>query len=97
MSIAHSISSFIKNLLLYSPMHRSDKPSMCNNDQGRVYPNCKFLDPRGRGFFVLGHGHVSHSENALFLLNLLSKALIRQTKYIVMMTKEGCAKIVNFM
>ena len=34
-----------------------------------------------------------------FLKNLLlySQALIRQTKYIVMMTKEGSTKIVNFM
>ena len=34
-----------------------------------------------------------------FFKNLLlySQALIRQTKYIVMMTKEGSTKIVNFM
>ena len=34
-----------------------------------------------------------------FFKNLLvcSQAQIRQTKYIVMMTKEGCTKIVNFM
>ena len=34
-----------------------------------------------------------------FLKNLLlySQALIRQTKYVVMMTKEGSTKIVNFM
>ena len=34
-----------------------------------------------------------------FLKNLLlfSQALIRQTKYVVMMTKEGFTKIVNFM
>ena len=34
-----------------------------------------------------------------FLKNLLlySEALIRQTKYIVMMTKEGSTKIVDFM
>ena len=33
-----------------------------------------------------------------FLTNLLlySQALIRQTKYVVMMTKEGSTKIVNF-
>ena len=33
-----------------------------------------------------------------FLKNLLlsSQALIRQTKYVVMMTKEGSTKIVNF-
>ena len=34
-----------------------------------------------------------------FLKNLLlySQALIRQTKYVVIMTKEGSTKIVNFM
>ena len=34
-----------------------------------------------------------------FLKNLLlySQAFIRQTKYVVMMTKEGSTKIVNFM
>ena len=34
-----------------------------------------------------------------FFKNLLlySQALIRQTKYVVMMTKEGSTKIVNFM
>ena len=34
-----------------------------------------------------------------FLKNLLLyfQALIRQTKYVVMMTKEGSTKIVNFM
>ena len=33
-----------------------------------------------------------------FVKNLLySQALIRQTKYVVMMTKEGSTKIVNFM
>ena len=34
-----------------------------------------------------------------FLKNLLlsSQALIRQTKYVVMMTKEGSTEIVNFM
>ena len=34
-----------------------------------------------------------------FLKNLLlySQALIRQTKYVVMMIKEGSTKIVNFM
>ena len=34
-----------------------------------------------------------------FLKNFLlySQALIRQTKYVVMMTKEGSTKIVNFM
>ena len=41
----------------------------------------------------------SYSENALSFKNrlLYSQAQIRQTKYIVMLTKEGSTKIVSFM
>ena len=40
-----------------------------------------------------------NSENTLFLQNihLYSLVKIRQTKYMVIMTKEGSTKIVNFM
>ena len=36
--------NFFNNLLLYTPRHRSNKLSVCysNDDQGRVYQNCKF-------------------------------------------------------
>ena len=41
---------FFKNLLS-TPKHRSDKLDFYSNDsQGRVYQNCNFHDPRGRGF-----------------------------------------------
>ena len=35
---------FFNNLLLYTPRHRSNKLSVyySNDDQGRVYKNCKF-------------------------------------------------------
>ena len=55
----------------------------------------------GAGVLVLGRGHISHLVKIhYFLKNLLfySQAQIRQTEdYIVMMTKEGSTKIVNFM
>ena len=48
---------------------------------------------------MLRRGHISHnSETDYFFKNLLySQAKIRQTKYVVMMTKEKFTKIVNFM
>ena len=58
-----------------------------------------FMTPMA-GVLVLGCGHISHIEKMhYFFKNLLlnSQALIRQTKYVVMMTKEGSTKIVNFM
>ena len=55
------------------------------------------MTPRA-GVLVLGRGHISHIVKMhYFFKNFLHyfKALIRQTKYIVMMTKEGSTKIVN--
>ena len=51
--------------------------------------------PKGGG----GNSGVKSVKLMYFLKNLLlySQALIRQTKYVVMMTKEGSTKIVNFM
>ena len=37
------------------------------DDQGRVYQNCKFHDPRGRGSCARVWPFKSYSENALFL------------------------------
>ena len=54
----------------------------------------------GTGVLVLGCDHISHIVKKHFLfktLLLYSQALIRQTKYVVMMTKEGSTKTVNFM
>ena len=56
------------------------------------------MTPRA-GVLVLWRGHISHLvKMGYFFQNLLlySQALIRQTKYIIMMTKEGSTKIVNF-
>ena len=38
-----------------------------NNDEGRVYQNCTFHDPRGRGSYARAWPYKSYSENALFL------------------------------
>ena len=62
-----------------------------------------FMTP-GAGVLLLGRGHIIHIVKMHQFFNesfsLLSKALIRHTKYIhlhiVMITKEGCTKIVNF-
>ena len=57
------------------------------------------MTPQGRDSCGRAWPYKSYSENALFLKNLLlySQAWIRQTKYIVMMTKEGSTQIMNFM
>ena len=57
-----------------------------------------FMTP-GAGVLVLGHGHTSHivKMHSFFDIPLLySGAWFRQNKCIVLMTKEGSTKIVNF-
>ena len=54
----------------------------------------------GAEVLVLGHGHISHIVKMHFFFKnvlLYSQAWIRQTKYVIMMTKEGSTKIVDFM
>ena len=54
----------------------------------------------GAGVLVQGCGHISLVVKLHYFFKTLlldSQALIRQTKYVVMMTKEGSTKIVNFM
>ena len=59
-----------------------------------------FMSPSS-GVLVQGRGHISHivKMHALFFKNLplYTQAKIRQTKYVVMTTKEGSTKIVFFM
>ena len=58
-----------------------------------------FMTP-GVWVLVIGCGHISYRVKMhYFFKNLFfnSQALIRQTKYVVMMTKEGSTKILNFM
>ena len=58
-----------------------------------------FMTP-GSGVLLLGCGHISHMIKIHYSfknLLLYSQAKIRLTKYIVIMTKEGSTKIVNFL
>ena len=58
-----------------------------------------FITP-GSGVLVIGHGHISHIVKMHYSfknLLLYSQALVRQSKYIVMLTKEESTKIVSFM
>ena len=57
-----------------------------------------FMTP-GTGVLVLGRSHISHMVKMHnFPKNLLySQASIRQTKYIIMINKEGSTKNVTFM
>ena len=84
-----------------------------NNDQWRIYQNCKFHDAKGRGSYARVWPNKSYSKNVLTIFydwniadrllntfqwtNLKYSAKIRQTEYIVMMVKEGSIEIVNFM
>ena len=47
--------------------HGSEKLSYSNDDQGRVYQNCKFHDPWGRGPCTRAWPYKSYSENAFIL------------------------------
>ena len=70
---------------------------MMTKEESTIIVN--FMTP-GAGVLVLWHGHISHIVTMYyFFKNLLlySQALIRPIKYIVMMTKEGSTKIVNYM
>ena len=54
----------------------------------------------GTGVLVLGHGHINHivkMRSSFKNLLLYSQAQIRQTKYILMITKKGSTQIGNFM
>ena len=64
--------------------------------EGYQYINYK---TPGVEVLVLGRGHASHivKINGIFKNLLYSQVWIRQTKYIVIMTKEGSTKILNFM
>ena len=58
-----------------------------------------FMTPRA-GDLVLGCGYISHIVKMHYLFKnilLYSHAYIRQTKYIVLLTKKGLTEIVTFM
>ena len=61
---------FFKNLLLFTQAWiRQTESKVYNDDQGRVYKNCKLNHPRCRGFCA---GAWSYREHAIFLLLFLS-------------------------
>ena len=70
-----------------------------NANQGRVFQNCKFHAPEA-GVRVLGRGHIIHIVKMHYSIKnyliLFSQVYIKQTKYLVMITKERPTKIVNF-
>ena len=90
---------FFKNLLLFSQAKiKQTKYIVMMNKEGSS-KIVTFMTPRAE-VLVLGCGHISHIVKMHYFfksLLLYSQALIRQTKYVVMMTKEGSTKIVNFM
>ena len=91
---------FLKNLLLYSQAYnRQTKYVVIMTMEGST-KIVNFMTPRA-GVLVLGRGHLSHIVKVHYFFkksfSLLSHVLIKQTKYIVMMTKRGCTKIVNFL
>ena len=90
---------FFNNLLLYTQaqIRQSKYVVMMTKEVSTKIIN--FMTP-GAEFLVLGRGHIRQTVKMhYFFKNRLfySQAQIRQTKYLVMMTKEGSTKIVNFM
>ena len=87
---------FLHILLLYSKAWiRQTKDIVMMTKEGST-KIVNFMTP---GVGVLGFGHISHIlKMYYFFKNLLlySQAYIRQTMYIVMMTKEGSTKILTF-
>ena len=90
---------FFKNFLLYSQAQiRQTKYVVMMTKEGST-KIVNFMTP-GAGVLVQGRGHISQIAKVHYFFNNLllnSQAQIKQTKNIVMMTKEGCTKIVNFM
>ena len=64
-----------------------------NDDQERVYQNCKFHDPQGKGCFATSWTYKSYIENAFFLWKSDKLKICN----VVIMTKEWSTTIVNFL
>ena len=90
---------FFKTLLLYSQAQIRQTKYIVIMTMERSTKIVNFMTP-GAGVLVLGRGHISHLMKIHYFFTnhlLYSEAQIRQTKYIVIMTKEGSTKIVTFM
>ena len=66
-----------------------------NDDQGRIYKIVNLMTPRG-GIFVLVRDLIMKMQY-FFSILVHARAWIRQSKYKAKATKEGSARIVNFM
>ena len=91
---------FFKNLILFSKrQNRQSKYTGMMTNQGSTKV-VNFMTPSWIRGSLLGHGHLSQIVKIhYFFKNLLlySKAQIRKTEGIVMMSEEESTKIVNFM
>ena len=94
----HTKSYFSKNLVPYFWAWVRQTKCIVMMTKERSTKIVNFMTPV-EGVLVLGRGHISHRVKMhYFFKNLLySQALIRQTKYVVMMTKERSTKIINVM
>ena len=88
---------FFKNLLLYSQANRQTKCIVTITKEG--FTKIKNVMTPGVGVLVLRCGHISYIVKInYFYENLLYPgAWFRQTKCVVMMTREGSTNIVNIM
>ena len=90
---------FLKNLLLYSQAFiRKTKYVVMMTKEGST-KIVNFMTSRA-GVLVPRCGHITHIVKCIISLKILllySEALIKQTKYTVIITKEGFTKIVTFM
>ena len=90
---------FFLNLLLYSGAWFKQTLCIVMMNEGGSTKIIIFMR-FGAGFLLLGRGHTCHIVKMHYTFKnslLYSKAEIRQTMFIVMMTKEESSKIVNFM
>ena len=87
---------FFKNLLLYpeARFRQTENIEMKTKEASSKIVN--FMTP-GAGVLVLGFGHTVEIEYSFSSsCRYWGMFWIRQIKYMEMMTKEGCIKIVNF-
>ena len=90
---------FYKNRFLYSQaqIRQTKYVVIMNKEESTEIVN--FMIPES-GVLVIGRGHISHIVKMHYFFKnflLYSKAWIRKTQYIVMITKEAYTKFVNFM
>ena len=93
---------FFKNLPLYFHAYIRQTKYIVMMTKERFNKIVNFMTPR-TGVLVLGCGHICHIVKIHYykimykILLLYFQLEIIQTMYIVLMTKEGSTKIVNFM